>query len=205
MPNSVDEGLINSIQEGVGGAIGYFINFGSEISIMEDVLLTIIVPFVGILISASAVLDLTKMRNPRHQNKTSPTSVAVRFVIGPATVQLVIFVKAIAGSIFGDEMVNEASMSSLSYTEKVQETDPTAGLLLTLVGFLIFVGWISALRSMIAFSRIGNPQENGFQMFKAGASRLVAATFLCMFQFVMDDIIASFSGESGVFSSQLNL
>lgn len=205
MPLGGGTGALGSVKAVAGNVIEYFINFGSEIGTLEGVLLTYIVPAVGILISASAVLDLTRMKNPRHQNKTSPTSIAVRFVIGPATIQLVIFMKAVSQSIFGDEMANKASMSSLSYTENVTKADPTAALLLTLVGFLIFIGWVSALRAMVAFSRMGNPQENGYQLFRAGASRLIAATFLCMFQFVMDDIVQSFTGQAGVFSSQLNL
>lgn len=205
MPLGNATSLLDSTREVVGNVMTYFVTFGQEIGIFEQVFLETIVIGVGILISASAVIDLTRMKNPRYQNRTSPASVAIRFVIGPATIQLVALVRAVAGSIFGDSMANQASMSSLSYVQNASNADPTAALLLTLVGFLIFVGWVSALRAMVAFSRLGNPQENGYHLFRTGAARLIAATCLCMFQFVMDDLIESFTGQGGVFSSNLNL
>ncbi|WP_273208931.1 hypothetical protein [Marinobacter subterrani] len=199
------DSIVDAIGASAGSIIEYFINFGNEIGVFQTVLLDVIFVGVGLLISASAVLDLTRMKNPRYQSKITPASVATRFMIGPATIQLDLFMRAFAGSIFGDPMVEKASLSALSYTDKASSADPTSALLLVIVGFLVFVGWVSALRAMIAFSRMGNPQENGYQLFRAGAARLVAATALCMFQFVMDDIIESFSGQAGMFSSQLNL
>jgi len=197
--------IIGGIQNSVGNAIDYFLNFGKEISVLQDVLLTVIVPGVGILISAGAVRDFMRMKNPVHQNKVSTSSVAIRFVIGPATVQLVILMRAMAESVFGREVASKSTMKALSYSGASTGGDPTAALLIVIVSFLIFVGWVTALRAMLAFSRVGHPQENGYQMFRSGAARLVAATFLCMFQFALDDVIASFTGNTGVFSSQLTL
>jgi hypothetical protein len=197
--------VIEGIQTAVSGAIDYFLNFGKEIVVLEGVLLDVIVPGVGILISASAVRDFMRIGNPKYQNKVSSSSVAIRFVIGPATVQLVILMNAMAESIFGQEVASKATMSALSYSGAPQGGDPTAALMIVIVSFLIFVGWVTALRSMLAFSRMGDPQENGYQLFRSGAARLVAATFLCMFQFVLDDVIQSFTGAAGVFSSSLNL
>lgn len=187
----------------VQSAIEYFVNFAQEIGVLESVLLNLVVG-IGVLISASAVLDLTRLGNPKHQGKTSAASIAVRFMVGPATIQLNLFMRALAESVFGTG-AQQASMSAQSYSEAAGQTDPVAGLLVGIVAFLVFIGWVTAVRAMMAFARVGNPQENGYELFRTGASRLVAATFLCMFQFVMDDLLESFTGSSDVFSNQLNL
>ncbi|MFB2351873.1 hypothetical protein, partial [Priestia megaterium] len=69
----------------------------------------------------------------------------------------------------------------------------------------LFVGWVTALRAMMAFARCGNPQQDGYALAKAGGARLVAAVFLTMFQFFMDDMFAAFTGNANSFSSRLNL
>lgn len=197
--------FFQGISDGIGNIFDVIINLGGEFGVINDVLLVIIVPAVGILISMSAVLDLTKMKNPRYAQKVTPGSVAIRFVIGPTTILLTSFMLMLSQSIFGDVVPDEVP-TAFTYTDNISEgTDPTAGLFLAITGFLVLVGWISGLRAMMAFARIGNPQENGFQQFKTGASRLVAASFLCMFQFFMDDLIVSFLGTEGGYSSALNL
>lgn len=200
-----DNDFFQSISDGIGNVFDVIISLANEFGTINDVLLTVIVPAVGIFISASAVLDLTKMKNPRYAQKVTPGSVAVRFVIGPTTILLTSFMLQISQSIFGD-VVPDQVPTAVTYTGQIQQgTDPTAGLFLAITGFLVLVGWVSGLRAMVAFARVGNPQENGFQMFKTGAARLVAASFLCMFQFFMDDLIVSFLGTQNGYSSTLNL
>ncbi len=115
--------------------------------------------------------------------------------------------KAISESIFGERHIRIHEGLATSYVDAAQgqQGDPVAAGLLIIVAFLVIVGWISALRSMMAFARMGNPQENGYQLFRAGSARLIAATFLCMFQFFMDDMFETASGQAGQFSSSLNL
>ncbi|KXS55105.1 MAG: hypothetical protein AWU57_529 [Marinobacter sp. T13-3] len=193
------QALTGSATAVMQSAMGYFRNFAGEIGTMESVLLNMFTG-IGVLIAASAILDLARMSNPKYQGKTTPKSIAVRFMVGPATIQLNLFVRKLAESIFGDGAA-QASMSAQSYSEQASQADPVKGLMAALIAFLIFIGWVSALRAMLAFARIGSPNVDGYEQFRTGAARLIAATFLCMFQFVMDDVIESFTGKSGQFTS----
>lgn len=203
----MEENLFTQIQDGAGTFIDYFLNFGSELKIFEDVFLTIIVPGIGLLISATAVWDVMKMRNAKHAQKVTTVSVAVRMVVGPTTILLVPFITAISQSLFGTDETGSGLPRAFRYADAASESggDPTQALILTILAFLVFVGWVTGLRAMIAFSRIGNPQTDGFELFKTGAARLFVATALCMFQFVLDDVFESFTGQSNRFSSGLNL
>lgn len=190
---------------GAQGFIQYFLNFGSELAIFEDILISIIFPAVGLMISASAVWDFTKMRNPKHQSKVTGTSVAVRMMVGPTTILLIPFMTAMAESIFGDDNTGSSLPRAYRYANQASGGDPTQALILTILAFLVFVGWVTGLRAMIAFARVGNPQQDGFELFKTGFVRLAVATVLCMFQFFIDDMFESFTGEANRFSSELNL
>jgi hypothetical protein len=111
----------------------------------------------------------------------------------------------IASSIFGDDATGSTLPRAYRYAQQASGGDPTQALILTILAFLVFVGWVTGLRAMIAFARIGNPQTDGFDLFKTGAVRLFVATALAMFQFLIDDMYESFTGEADRFSSEMNL
>lgn len=197
--------ILSPAMGGAEGFIQYFLNFGSELTIFEDILITLIVPAVGLMISASAVWDMAKLRNPKHQSRVTGTSVAVRMMVGPTTILLIPFMTKMAQSLFGDENTGSSLPRAYRYANDVSGGDPMQALVLTILAFLVFIGWVTGLRAMIAFARVGNPQTDGFELFKTGFIRLAVATVLCMFQFFLDDMFESFTGEAGQFSSELNL
>lgn len=201
----MNEDVIKDFASGtVKATLEYIGNFFQEIVSIQEIFLLIIVPTIGLMISASAVVDVVKMKNPRYAQKVSPGSVATRMLIGPATILLYSFMSQVSESVFGRDRVNEIP-TAMTYSNMGSGGDPTAGLLLAITGFLVFVGWVTALRAMLAFARCGNPQQDGYALAKAGAARLVAATFLTMFQFFMDDMFAAFTGTENSFSSKMNL
>lgn len=190
--------IFNSMNLSMSSFAGYMMNIADETAVIERPLLKIIVPAVGLAISASGVMDLIKMRNPRNQGKASMKSALIRFCVGPATIQLVAFMVAISESVFGAGAANHlaegkavAHYANLSNTE----VDPAKIIMMTIFAFLTLVGWIAALRAMVAFARAGSPSENGYELFRTGAARLIAATFLCMSQFVVNDMYASITNS----------
>lgn len=199
--------VINAVRAGATGMLEYLVNFGGEIAVLEKILIFIVAPAIGILISIWGVWDLIQWKKRTSASSASGLSIVIKFCVGPATIQLVLLMKAISESIFGERHIRIHEGLATSYVDaaQAQQADPVAAGLLVIVAFLVVVGWISALRSMMAFARMGNPQENGYQLFRAGASRLIAATFLCMFQFFIDDMFETASGQAGQFSSSLNL
>jgi hypothetical protein len=202
-------GIIQAISSGAGTLVAYFVNFSSEFEVIGNTIIYIFAPAIGILISAWGVMDFIKLKN-RGQGGgggSSPVSIIVRFIVGPLTIQIAAFINAVSESVFGEREFEQAENMAATYANAAQNADgdPVRGGLAALVGFLVIVGWISALRAMVAFARIGSPSENGYELFRTGASRLVAATFLCMFQFVVDDLIESVGGGKGAFSSALGL
>jgi len=191
----------------------YMLNLGQEAKAIEGIFFLYLVPAIGLFISATGIIDLIKMRNPRNQGKTSMTSAIVRFCVGPATIQLVAFMTAVSESVFGAGTAGHlAGGAGVAYyvDQAEYETDPSKIIVMTIFAFLTLVGWISALRAMMAFARAGNPAENGYQLFRTGASRLIAATFLCMSQFVVNDMYASLTDnqmgsgplEIGIYTTQ---
>jgi hypothetical protein len=199
--------VIDAITSGATGMLEYLINFGGELQVIETVLIFIIAPAIGILISIWGVWDLIQLKKRNSGSNATGLGIVIKFCVGPATIQLVLLMKAISESIFGERHIRIHEGLATSYVDaaQAQQGDPVAAGLLIIVAFLVIVGWISALRSMMAFARMGNPQENGYQLFRAGSARLIAATFLCMFQFFMDDMFETASGQAGQFSSSLNL
>ena len=197
--------IIDAIKQGAGTLTKYFVNFSEEFVVIGSTIVTIFAPAIGILISAWAVLDFLKLK--KGQGGSSPTSIIVRFIVGPITIQIAAFVHAVSESVFGERDFESAEGMLQSYvsTAKSGGDDMVRQGLAALMAFFVIVGWISALRAMVAFARIGSPSENGYELFRTGASRLVAATFLCMFQFFIDDVIASVGGGEGTFSSMLAL
>lgn len=197
--------IIAAIQGGAGTLVKYFVNFSGEFQAIGKAITLVFAPAIGILISAWAVLDFMKLK--KAQGSSSPTSVMVRFIVGPITIQLSAFVYAISESVFGERDFATAEEQLASYVSAASNDsgDPVAQGLAALLAFFVVVGWVAALRALVAFARIGSPSENGYELFRTGASRLVAATFLCMFQFFIDDIIASVGGGKGTFSSMLAL
>lgn len=198
--------IVEMLQESADTALGYALNLGNDIATIETVLINVIVPAVGILISMWGVWDFMQMRNPRSGKNVTGTSVAIRFAIGPATIQLVAFMRALSVSFFGDRTGgNFQRDAAASYVADAQSAvDPTSAGLLMVLAFLVLVGWIAGLRAMVAFARMGNPGQDGYELFRTGAARLIAGTVFASFQFVMDDIFASATGETGTFSSELN-
>lgn len=203
----LDGNLISqALQSGATGMLEYLLNIGGEIAVIEKVVLLIIAPTIGLMISVWGVFDFMKMKNPRYQSKVSPASVIIRFCIGPATIQLALLMTALSHSIYGRREIQIHEGMATSYVDSAQSTaDPVAAGLLIVTAFLVMVGWIAALRAMMAWSRAGDPSENGYQLFKTGAARMIAATVLCSFQFFMDDMFESASGQAGSFSSSLDL
>ncbi|WP_018404906.1 hypothetical protein [Marinobacter gelidimuriae] len=201
----MEDNLFTQLQSGTGNFMDYFINFGQELKVFEDVLLMIFIPGIGLLISASAVWDVMKMRDPKHANKVTSTSVAMRMVIGPLTILLVPLISAVAQSLFGNDQTGSNMPRAYRYADAAANGDPTQALTMTILAFLVFIGWITGLRAMIAYARIGHPSTDGFELFKAGTVRLFVATALTMFQFVLDDVFESFTGQADQFSSELNL
>lgn len=201
----MEDSLFQKIRDGLSNILDVLINLSGEFGIINEVLIGIIIPAVGIMISASAAYDLTKMKNPRYAQKVTPGSVAVRFVVGPTTVLFSSFMMLITRSILGDRTPDSVP-TAMTYSAEINNAvDPTAALLLAITSFLVLVGWIAGLRAMMAFARCANPQQDGHALFKAGAARLLAASFLCMFQFFMDDIVSSLTGSGSGYSSALNL
>lgn len=197
--------ILDAIKQGAGTLTQYFVNFSGEFVPIGQTIIVIFAPAIGILISGWAVLDFTKLR--KGQGGSSPTSIIVRFIVGPITIQISAFVHAISESVFGEREFESAEGLLQSYVDTAQADsgDPVRQALGALMGFFVIVGWVAALRAMVAFARIGSPSENGYELFRTGAARLVAATFLCMFQFFIDDVIESVGGGSGAFSSMLDL
>jgi len=189
----------------IESTLKYIGNFFAEIVAIQDIFLLVIVPTVGLLISATAVVDVVKMKNPRYAQKVSPGSVATRMVVGPVTILLTSFMLQVNESVFGGDRIDSKVPTAMTYSGMGSNGDPMAGVLLAITGFLVFVGWVTALRAMMAFARCGNPQQDGYALAKAGGARLVAAVFLTMFQFFMDDMFAAFTGNANSFSSKLNL
>ncbi|TBW57357.1 hypothetical protein EZI54_06790 [Marinobacter halodurans] len=200
------ESVVDMLQESMKSAIGYALNLGGDISTIENVLLTVFVPGIGILISAWAVFDLINARNPRSGKTISTGSIAIRAIVGPATIQLVALMRAVSVSFFGERGSVVRNDMAASYVQSAQQAhDLTAAGLTIGLAFFVLVGWIAGLRAMIAFARIGTPGQDGYNLFKAGMTRLIFGTFLSCFQLVMDDVYASASGDSGQFSSGLNI
>jgi len=188
------------------GFIQYIANFAAEFGVIETVLLTIIVPSVGLMISASAIWKMIKMKDPKFAQQISPASVAWRAMIGPVTILLVPFMQEVSESVFGEDRTGGKVPRSMTYSSAIQNaTDPMDVVLLGVLAFLVFVGWITAFRAMFAFARCGDPQQDGFELAKTGLSRLGAALVLTCFQFFLDDLFQSASGEANSFSSELNL
>jgi len=197
--------IISALKGGATEIMQYFVNFSGEFSEIEKVIIYVFAPAVGIMISAWGIVDFLKLKKSGGQG-ASPASIITRFVVGPITIQLSAFVRALSESIFGEREFQEAETLAASYATNAQNAaDPVQAGLSAMVAFMVIVGWVAALRGMIAFARMGSPQENGYELFSTGAARLIAATFLCMFQFVADDLIASVGGGAKQFSSALGL
>jgi len=191
--------IFDAMNLSAGQFATYMSNLAEETGEIEEAFFKFIVPAIGLFISATGVIDLIKMRNPRNQGKASLNSALIRFCVGPATIQLVAFMTAISESIFGAGTaghLSEGAAVAHYAAGASNETDPAKIVIMTIFAFLTMIGWIAALRAMMAFARAGNPAENGFQQFRTGASRLIAATFLCMSQFVVNDMYSSITGNS---------
>ncbi|ABM21046.1 MULTISPECIES: hypothetical protein [Marinobacter] len=186
--------------------ISYIANLAAEFGKIETVLLTIIVPGVGLMISASAILKMMKMKNPQYAQQINPSSIAWRALIGPVTILLVPFMQEVSESVFGDDRTGGKVPRAMTYSAAIQgAASPEQVMMLGILAFLVFVGWITAFRAMFAFARCGDPQQDGYQLAKAGLSRLAAATVLTFAQFFIDDVFESVTGGAGKFSSDLNL
>ena len=197
--------IVDMLSDSADTALGYALNLSDDMSTIESVLLNIFVPAVGMLISMWAVYDFMRLRNPRSGSNVTLQSVGLRLLIGPATFQLVALVRSLSVSFLGQRGANvEKDMAASYMSEATSAMDPTSAGILLGLGFLVLVGWIAALRAMIAFARIGTPGQDGFELFRTGVARLIVGTILASFQFFMDDIFASATGESGQFSSGLN-
>jgi len=193
--------IINSVRGGMGTFSTYFTNISSEFPIIESALMIFIVCS-GVMISAWGVLDFVRLGNPRYQS--SPTKVAVKVIVGAATVQLVFLMMSIAEVFFGERALAMNESLAMTYADKAAAAgDPTKMLLFTIFGFLVLVGWVTGLRAMISFARIGSQGQASYDLFKAGAARLLAAVILSCFQFFLDDLFSSAINQT--FSSSFNL
>lgn len=199
------EGIVELLQESGDTALGYALNLSNDITTIEQVVVGVFIPCVGIMISIWGVLDFVKMKNPRDGKDVTLRSIGIRMLIGPVTIQLVAFMRALSVSIFGERgsAVNR-DMAASYMQDATQAVDPFSAGLLLIMGFLVLVGWIAGLRAMIAFARIGTPGQDGYELFRTGLSRLFMGTVLASLQWAMDDVFASATGESGTFSSELN-
>lgn len=200
--NADISGIINSVRGGMGTFSEYFTNFSSEFPVIESAIMIFIV-CTGILISAWGVLDLVRLGNPRYQSTGS--KVAIKVCVGAATVQLVLLMMNIAEVFFGEKALAMNEKLAMTYADKAASAggDPTKMMLFTIFGFLVLVGWVTGLRAMIAFARVGSQGQNSYDLFRTGASRLLAAVFLSCFQFFLDDMFASAINQT--FSSSFNL
>lgn len=188
------------------GFIQFIANFAAEFGTIENLLLTIIAPGIGVLFSASAIWKMIKMKDPRFAQQIAPASIAWRAMVGPLCILLIPFMQQMSESLFGDDRTGGKVPRAMTYSSAIQNaTDPTDVILLGILAFLVFVGWITAFRSMFAFARCGDPQQDGFELAKTGLSRLFAATVLTCFQFFLDDVFESATNEANTFSSELNL
>lgn len=205
----MDENLISLGEKSIfggGNLLAYMTSLLKEFAIVEDVFLMIIVPSVGLIISATAVLDVVKMKNPKYAQKVTPGSVAARMIFGPIAILLVPFLSTINESIFGSDRAANQVPRAMTYADAASgSNDPLLTFALVIVGFFVFVGWVTALRAVMAFARCGNPQQDGYQMAKAGGARLIAASVLTMFQFFLDDLFEAATGTANQFSSKLNV
>lgn len=200
------EQILDGMLSSDSNLIVYIANLASEFAKIETVLLNIIVPGVGLLISASAILKMIKMKNPQYAQQITPSSVAWRALVGPVTILLIPFMQQVSESVFGDDRTGGKVPSAMTYSAAIQgAASPEQVMLLGLLAFLVFVGWITAFRAMFAFARCGDPQQDGYQLAKAGLARLAAATVLTFAQFFIDDVFESVTGGADKFSSQLNL
>jgi len=188
------------------GFIKIIANFAGEFGKIEEVLLTVIAPGIGILISASAIWKMIKMKDPKFAQQISPSSIAWRALVGPLCILLIPFMQQMSESLLGDDRTGGKVPRAMTYSSAIENaTDPTSVILLGLLAFIVLVGWITAFRAMFAFARCGDPQQDGFELAKTGLARLIAATVLTCFQFFMDDVFESATNESNTFSSKLNL
>jgi protein-S-isoprenylcysteine O-methyltransferase Ste14 len=198
--------IMDAIQQGTGNVIGYFINFGEELGVIEQVLLYMIAPALGVSIAIWGVFDLIKMKNPRIQNRPTSGGIAAKLIIAPLLFQIGLTMGNFSESMFGNNIIENNENMAASYVQSAQGAgDPVEQALLIGVAFLAVLGWIGGIRAMVAFARVGSPNENGFELMKSGAVRLAVSTILCATQFVVDDIAQSFTGTSGAFTSTLGL
>lgn len=198
--------IIQAIQSGTGNVIGYFINFGGELGIIEKVLLFGIAPVLGISVAIWGIFDLVKLKNPRIQNRPTSGGIAAKFLIAPLLFQISLTMGNFAESMFGENIIEGNEELAASYVNSASNAgNPVEQALLIGVAFLVVLGWIGGIRAMISFARVGSPNENGFELMKSGAVRLAVSTILCATQFVIDDIAQSFTGNSGAFTSTLGL
>lgn len=198
--------IMQAIQDGTGNVIGYFVNFGAELSIIEEVLLYAIAPVIGISIGIWGIFDLIKLKNPRIQNRPTSGGIIAKFLIAPLIFQISLTMGNFAESMFGNNIIEGNEELAATYVDSASSaSNPVEQAMLIGVAFLVVLGWIGGIRAMVAFARVGSPNENGFELVKGGAVRLAVSTILCATQFVVDDIAQSFTGQSGAFTSTLGL
>jgi hypothetical protein len=195
-----------AIQDGTGNVIGYFINFGQELGIIELVLLYAIAPVLGISIAIWGIFDLIKLKNPRVQPRPSTGGILAKLIVAPLLFQIALTMGNFSESMFGTDIITGNEELAASYvTQADAASNPVQQALLVGIAFLVVIGWVGGIRAMISFARIGSPNENGFDLIKTGSVRLAVSTILCATQFVADDIAQSFTGTSGAFTSTLGL
>ena len=200
------EQILGGAMQSDSNFVAYIANLAAEFGTIEQVLITIFVPGIGLLISASAIWKMIKMKDPQYAQQVNTGSVAWRALVGPTTILLVPFMQAISESVFGEDRTGGKVPRAMTYSAAIQgSASPEQVLLLGIMAFLVFVGWATALRAMFAFARCGDPQQDGYQLAKSGLARLGAATALTCFQFFLDDVFESVTGSSEKFSSELNL
>lgn len=200
------EQILNGLISDGGNFISYVANLAAEFAAIEDIVIRVLIPAAGLLISASAVLKMIKMKDPKYAQQVSVASVGWRALVGPITILLVPFMAQVSESVFGDDRFNGNIPRAMTYSSAIQNAaSPEQVIALGVLSFLVFVGWVTAFRAMFAFMRCGDPQQDGYALAKSGLARLAAATVLTCSQFFLDDVFASLTGEGEKFSSELNI
>lgn len=174
--------------------------FGQELGAMEGPII-VMARVLGILVVGWGVLQLTKLG--KRGEATTPTGVAAKLLSGTALVLITEFVRTSAISLFGEKALIVHESLGMTYIDRAAQytANPLKLMTFTCMGFFVIVGWVFAIRALVAWSRLGDHGVVGYDQFKIGATRLLAAVFLTMFQYVMMDLDSLFTG--GTYSSVL--